>query len=482
MPLPALFSRLVPVVLVFALAPAAGLPESQARTPPAQLVRGDFALAYDARGIAALSGPGGPSKAEFLAPGGRLGEPVVKYKIGDGDWLDLFTGSRRLTADPAAGALAYVDADPGSPMRMIQRFATDGQVLDWTIEIGTSMAFPAVLGDLAFAIPWRGPSGENPAAIFETELTKHQFISGSGSFLYFVQPNGEPPYLVVTVHPGTKLEYSTAGPGRGALPGVRPFRGHRRARAAGHVASAPHLDEPGSGRRPGLHGSLRTPVPVGPLLRRNAGDPLQGRLVRHPGRPGHDRPRDLTARFSLHTKAAIESSPPSSPETTITNLGEAKPGHHSTRSRSSAGRKPFNDPPRRRPRDVSGIFRTEPIETLIKKRAGSSPPASSIAIRPNGTTACFRFTTAGPRSCAARTTRTGSTTGGATSWPATTRPCARRRSSPPRTSSSPKGTRSRRSNTTSSTSSGEASSARIRSFPIPTASMACRTGSNPATR
>jgi hypothetical protein len=32
-----------------------------------------------------------------------------------------------------------------------------------------------------------GPRGENPSQIFEHGFLKHQFISGDGSFLYFVR-------------------------------------------------------------------------------------------------------------------------------------------------------------------------------------------------------------------------------------------------------------------------------------------------------
>jgi hypothetical protein len=44
---------------------------------------------------------------------------------------------------------------------------------------------------------------------------RHQFISGNGSFFYFVRASGAPPFLLVTVRPGTKLEYTGGGGGRG---------------------------------------------------------------------------------------------------------------------------------------------------------------------------------------------------------------------------------------------------------------------------
>src|SRR5262249_34914553 len=58
-----------------------------------------------------------------------------------------------------------------------------------------------------------GPRGEDSKTIFEHGFLKHQFISGDGSFLYFVRASGVPPFLLVTVHPGTRFEYFAGGGG-----------------------------------------------------------------------------------------------------------------------------------------------------------------------------------------------------------------------------------------------------------------------------
>ena len=74
------------------------------------------------------------------------------------------------------------------------------------------------------------------------------------SLLYFVRPNGEPPYLVVTTQPGTKFEYSTSPGGRGngflafmhsAVTGGSEARGTWRSQPVNGIGSRPV--EPGSG-------------------------------------------------------------------------------------------------------------------------------------------------------------------------------------------------------------------------------------------
>lgn len=82
-------------------------------------------------------------------------------------------------------------------------------------------------------------------------------------------------------------------------------------------------------------------------------------------------PSDLTARVALHTRADIESIEPEFPDrTTVEYLGESKPGYHlyevafgrlgenMLTIRHDGGRETYLE-----------FFSTEPLETLIRKRA-----------------------------------------------------------------------------------------------------------------
>jgi hypothetical protein len=363
-------SALFMVSAIFAR--SGGTPPAQG-SPPAtgKIKNANFLLSYDGRGVTGLSNPKDPSSAEFLTPGGRLGEPVLKYRIGLGDWLDIYTSERSVIAEPQVGSLTYTDLVQGAPMKMVQRFRTDGTVLDWTIDLETVMDFPVVIGDLAFLLPWRFPFGENPQVVFEKSYTKHHFISGHGSFLYFVKPNGEPPYLVVTVHPGTKLEYY-ASEGRS---GYRAFV---------HSSLTGGIETRGSWRQE--HTSLKLGPAAAPDNKASYGirfqwansyDEIREILYRE-GLfdvrvvPGMTVPDDLSARFALHTKARIESVTPEFPkETRLTDMGEKKPGYHMYQVEfkrlgenlltitHDGGRKTYLE-----------FFATEPLETLIKKRSG----------------------------------------------------------------------------------------------------------------
>ncbi|MCS6817744.1 MAG: hypothetical protein NZ746_10250, partial [Blastocatellia bacterium] len=54
----------------------------------------EFLLTYDHRGITQLRNPQDPFQADLLSGEGRLGEPVVTYRVEGGDWLPIYTGRR----------------------------------------------------------------------------------------------------------------------------------------------------------------------------------------------------------------------------------------------------------------------------------------------------------------------------------------------------------------------------------------------------
>jgi hypothetical protein len=362
------------VVAIFAgiLIAILGARSSRAQTAPTPqtIRRGSFTLNYDSKGITGISNPSDPYGAEFLTPNRRLGETIVKYKTGDGQWSDLGASDRKLDASPEDGVLVYSDYAENSPLKMVQTFRTNDTGLEWTIQLETTTISAVQIGDLAIPIPWRVPAGENPDAIFEKSFTKHHFISGYCSFLYFVRPNGEPPYLVITTQPGSKLEYYAAA-GRGSY------------RAFIHSGLTGNQETRGTWRQDhtylnlGPAGSDNSKAAYGFRFRwAKSYDEIRDILYQE-GLfdvrvvPGMTVPEDLSAKFSLHTKSRIESVDPEFPaETTLISLGEKQPGYHlyqvefrhlgenRLRIRHDGGRPTYLE-----------FFACEPLETLIKKRS-----------------------------------------------------------------------------------------------------------------
>lgn len=338
--------------------------------------RGDFRFAYDERGISLLAHAHDPFGATLTLPAaaggrGRGGGPTpaatlgltVSYRAGtDTGWTTVSTRGPRWTA--ASDRVTYTNT--GGPLSITETYRTDGKALDWIIELASNGRAVRV-GDVAITIPVAGPNGENPKQIFERGFLRHKFVSGHGSFFFYTRASGAPPFLLVTVLPGTKLEYFGAAAGRGgeavyvhsARSGGAEKRGTwRQAHTSLELASGQRATYGFRMQWANSYDDLRS-------LLYDAGL-FDVRVV-----PGMTIPENLTAKFSLHTKAAIETIAAEFPaQTTITRVGQPQPntyvyevafrklGENMLTIRHDGSRQTYLE-----------FFVTEPLETLIKKRA-----------------------------------------------------------------------------------------------------------------
>jgi hypothetical protein len=380
-----LLAGVVLLVLALASRPAAAPGASQAA--PGTIEKGDFRFSYDERGISALANPHDPFGATIMPAGvpggtpgaGRAGQQtpvlglVIRYRPSGsgGDWSELSPRGPKWEAAPRDGSITYTSGGPSAPIKAVETYKTDGRVLDWTVFLETTGSAAIEVGDLAISFPSVGPWGEDPAQIFERGFLRHQFVSGHGSFFYFVRASGAPPFLLVTVLPGTKLEYAA---GDGYRSGTQFFV---------HSARTGSAETRGTWRQ--AHTSLALEPAGRPGSRVSYGFRMQWagsyeelreaffreglfdiRVV-----PGMTVPENLTARFSLHTRAKVERIEPEFPaRTRIRSLPASVPGHLVYEAAfdklgenmltivHDGGRKTFLE-----------FFVTEPMETLIKKRA-----------------------------------------------------------------------------------------------------------------
>ncbi|HSA94769.1 MAG TPA: DUF5695 domain-containing protein, partial [Acidobacteriota bacterium] len=372
---------LIALLFSSASSPATGSGQALGGSAPAGqpvvIEKGEFRFACDERGVSALADPNDPFKATLMPAAGTRGAraPVlglaVSYRSGRAaGWTDIASRGPEWKASPEAGTVAYTSGGESAPVKVIEAFGTDGRVFDWTIDLEATTAAPVEIGDLAISLPTAGPFGEDPAQIFERGFLRHQFISGAGSFVYFVRASGAPPYLLLSVRPGTKLEYWTGG-GRGGgqlfvhsgKSGPAEKRGTwRQAHTSLELAAA---GEPGSRVSYGFRFQWAKSYDELRSLLFEAGL-FDVRVI-----PGMTVPEDLSARFSLHTRARIEKVQAEFPaQTVIRSLDEPAPGHHVFEAVfrrlgenmltivHDGGRRTFLE-----------FFVTEPLETLIKKRA-----------------------------------------------------------------------------------------------------------------
>ena len=163
-------------------------------------------------GLASVTDPLDRYGADIVNSRAPWGRVKLVYRTGNGAWTERPDNRPGSLKDD--GGRAVIESDEaGDPVTLTQRFSLAGNALDWEIEIGTREGKEVEIGDLGLYLPWSIARSENPDTIFERSFTKHHFISGNGSFLYFTRPSGEPPYLMILPGEGTGLEYFDGGRG-----------------------------------------------------------------------------------------------------------------------------------------------------------------------------------------------------------------------------------------------------------------------------
>lgn len=267
------------------------------------------------------------------------------------------------------GGTGSDDSQNGLPVRYEQVFRLGPDYLDLDITIESVSDRPVRIGDLAAGFTWRRATGEDPEFIFERSFTKHHFIAGDGSFLFFPKPSGEPPFFMVLPKPGTSLEYFDNLD--------RVYKVYMHSEVAGNEVPGGtwRMSHTGVDLAPaGQQGSSLT---YGFRIRQAWSWDEMREILADEGLfdvrvvPGMTVPSDLAAKFSLHTRNRIDSITAEFPTSTrITPLGEGKPGHHLYEvAFDRLGENLLTVHHDGHRKTILEFFATEPVETLIKKRS-----------------------------------------------------------------------------------------------------------------
>ena len=314
-------------------------------------------LEYDRMGITHLSCVTDPFKTNVIS---RRVDANVQYRINEGEWQTI-DSSRQVEVND--NMVRFTDYEQGMPFSMEQTFTLNDEVLDWDIVLENQISQSVDIGDVSISIPVRSSSGRAPVDLFEGGYLRHFFISGDGSFLFFTKRSGNPPYLIMTVKPGTSLEYFQ----RRDYFIHSGYSGNRQAGNWRHEHTYSKLAPKGQENDRLTYGFRLQWAQSYDELR----DILYNcNLMDFRVVPGMTVPEDMEALFSLHTKAVIDSIIPEFPDqTTLTYLGEQVPDHHLYKVKfDRLGENMLTvhfDGVRK---TYLEFFTTEPIETLLEKR------------------------------------------------------------------------------------------------------------------
>jgi hypothetical protein len=347
-----------------ALTPAVREPEPGSRLESA------FRVRFEQGFIASLKHARDTVDTEYVSPGALLGDVIVRYRTGGGVWQDLGSGEpvRRSVRSGEDGrqqsVLIESAAATPAPLLAIDFTVRDSSI-GWRITVRNPGNEPLEIGDLAIPLPINPNRARSGDSASTPPLLKHALIAGDGSFLLWTRANLVGPWLMITPDPGTSLEYWEP---------QQVYRVFIHSAAAGAVAA-------GRGckwRQP------NTKLTLPPRQERAYGFTLrwaedydharrilveQGLIDVHVA-PGMTLPADLAARIALRTSERIQGISAEHPaQTTLRRIGRsgdaeiwevrfARLGENRLTVRFGNDRRMHLE-----------FFSTEPLETLIRKRA-----------------------------------------------------------------------------------------------------------------
>ena len=329
-----------------------------------------FDVKLDTGAITSLKAAHDPFHTEYVEPGKRLGEVSIRFRHSGGEWRSANTADQpkptasTVNGDRGESETSYGFSD-GSTAALVVRIKLQVQerALVWSIGLSNVSGEPLEIADLALPLPMNSSFKKDRSAVL-----KHSFISGHASFIYWMRPNSAGPYLTFTPTDDTGFEYWDA----------RPYRIFIHSTAAGAEAKAKGTQwrQPHTSLTLSPRGQPASDHTYGCKFRwADSQDDVRRILVEEGGIdahvvPGMTVPSDLSASFALRSKWPIRSIEAEYPdETHITDLGVRGDYHIYQASFGKLGENRLTVHYGDGRRMHLEFFSTEPLETLIRKRA-----------------------------------------------------------------------------------------------------------------
>jgi len=360
-----------------------------------------FLLEFEGGAVTSLRFVGDAFPTNYIGTGQKLGEVDVVWRRPGGAWQTFTSGEaadadKKVTPAGAGSAVEYqAKDDHGEALAVTVKMEPQASVMRWTIGLRNLSDQPIEVGDLAVPLPMHSSFGgkEPPTA----SVLKHSFVSGHGSFLFWMRSNSVGPYLVMTPERETHLEYwdhtpfhrrqpeahlpgttEPQAPNTVARTGQRPaYRAYVHSAAVGEAVQAAG----GRWRQP------RTSVTLGAKGKADAEREygfqlawaqdyagVRQRLVDAGGvdvevAPGMTVPADLSTTIAIRSRVPIAIVAEHPEQTTIEPLGEreGRKLYRVTFKRLGENMLTVNHGKGRTTR--LEFFSAEPLETLMHKRA-----------------------------------------------------------------------------------------------------------------
>ncbi len=353
-----------------------------------------FKLMFGDIGITALLRSADAYDTNYIRAGGVLGDIQLRYQMEGGKWQNVSAGRMadrlvpQVLQDGIGRLVVCLDRyylyhgdfnDHYSDLELDLLYRLEGNALYWIIRLRNLSGKPLTVGDLSIPLPFNTERRWDTEEMLTRRVYPHRFISANGSFLFWMRPNSAGPYLVMT----PLAESPSFEPGSGFQPTKLEYFNETGVFIHSEVSRGEAEHMGGSWRQPSTQVTLSpasssgSEVAYGFKFRWADGYEGVRDVLYEEGLfdvhmiPGMTVPEDLEAVFSLRTKHHIDAIVLEHPASTeIEYLGEKGTDTHVYRVRFSRlgenmltveygqGRKMYLE-----------FLVTEPLETLIKKRA-----------------------------------------------------------------------------------------------------------------
>jgi Family of unknown function (DUF5695)/F5/8 type C domain len=285
----------------------------------------------------------------------------------------------KLPQDATSGIYEWrVNTDHGKDVDSVPEIAATGAFrlekdsLVWTIEARNQTSKPLEVGDLGVTLPFNTDYVPDKTETYTKRLIRHSFIGGDGSYIFWMRCNGIGPYLVMLPEAGSHLEYYDQPEGRSFTAYVHSAARAEELAAKGGKWRLPNTKltlapkgQPGDSAKYSFRFHwAKDYAGVRDVLYEEGG--IDVNVV-----PGMTVPTDLPTMFSLRTHNKVRSIVPEFPDTTFVKLvGEPGTDTHVYAVKfSHLGENMLKVQYGDGQYLSLEFFVTEPLETLIKKRA-----------------------------------------------------------------------------------------------------------------
>jgi len=356
------------------------------------VVKDHFAVRFGDAGVVSLKRVGDAYDTDYIRKGESLGHVRVRYRMPDQPW-QIFS-----TTDPKVKRSSRVRTEDGSPVltlvynesgwddffadvELTESFRIEGDALYWSIHVRNLTHKPLELGDVVLSLPFNSEMRWDKTISTTQRVTDHSFISGHGSFLFWMRPNGEGPFLAMTPVAVCPLFESNKNE-RNFKPGKLEYsgRGGVYIHAGAEIADA--LAKGGTWRLPATTARLSPRFSPDDEITwdfkfrwADGYDGVRDVLVEE-GMfdvqvvPGMTVPVDLETRVAIRTKNAYRLVPEYPKETRVEDLGEKAADTRVYAVKfTRLGENKLTLEYGTNQYMALEFFVTEPLETVIKKRA-----------------------------------------------------------------------------------------------------------------